>query len=79
MITTKTLEQLNRELGDQVLDDAKRNPSAYAGKFVGIANGKIVIATDDLDELMNRLGVEPDPAKTYCVEIGRDYKKVYQI
>jgi hypothetical protein len=67
-------------MGDQVLDEARRDPKAYAGKFVGIANGTVVVATNDLNELLQRLKqVEPDPAKTYCVEIGRDYGKVYEI
>lgn len=80
MANIKTIEQLNRELGDKVLDEAQRDPQAYPGKYVGIANGKVVVVTDDLDELALRLEeTEPDPKKTYGVEIGRDYTKVYEI
>ncbi len=75
-----TIQQLNRALGDKVLAEAQQNPHAYPGKFVGIANGQVVVVTDDLNELVRRLGeVEPDPAKTFGVEIGRDYGKVYEI
>ena len=75
-----TIQQLNRELGDKVLADAQQNPRAYPGKFVGIANGKVVVVTNDLNELVRRLDeVEPDPVNTFGVEIGRDYSKVYEI
>ena len=80
MSATTTIQQLNRELGDKVLDEAQKNPQVYPGKFVGIANGQVVVVTDDLNELVRRLDeVEPDPAKTFGVEIGRDYSKVYEI
>ena len=75
-----TIQQVNRELGDKVLVDAKQNPQAYPGKYVGIANGQVVIVTDDLSELVRRVKqVEPDPAKTFGVVIGCDYDKVYEI
>jgi hypothetical protein len=74
------IQQLNRELGDKVLADAKQNPHAYPGKYVGIANGHVVVVTDDLNELVRRVhAVEPDPANTFGIEIGRDYEKVYEI
>lgn len=79
-MSTASIQQLNRDLGDKVLAEAKQNPQAYPGKFVGIANGQVVVVTDDLNELVRRLGeVEPDPAMTFGVEIGRDYSKVYEI
>lgn len=75
-----TVQQLNRELGDKILEDAKRNPQAYPGRYVGIANGKVVVITDDLNELARRLEqAEADPALTYGVEIGRDYGRAYEI
>ena len=80
MSATTTIQQLNRDLGDKVLAEAQQNPQAYPGRYVGIANGQVVVVTDDLSELVRRLKeVEPDPAKTFGVEIGRDYKKVYEI
>ena len=77
---SNTIQQLNRDLGDKVLAEAQQNPQAYPGKYVGIANGQVVVVTDDLSELVRRLKeVEPDPANTFGVEIGRDYDKVYEI
>ena len=80
MSVTTTIQQLNRELGDKVLADAQQNPQAYPGKYVGIANGQVVIITDDLSALVRRVKeVEPDPAKTFGVVIGLNYDKVYEI
>jgi hypothetical protein len=72
---------LNRELAQKLLDDARNNPpSPYAGKFVGIANGQVVAVANDWDELARRLRqTEPDPSKTFGVEIGRDYSEVNMI
>ena len=80
MSATTAIQQLNRYLGDKVLADAQQNPQTYPGKYVGIANGQVVVVTDDLSALVRCLKeVEPDPAKTFGVEIGRDYNKVYEI
>jgi hypothetical protein len=80
MAAPSVIQQINRDLGDKVLAEARQNPQAYSGKYVGIANGHVVVVTDDLNELVRRLKqVESDPAKTYGVEIGRDYNKVYEI
>lgn len=81
MSATAAIQQLNRELADRLIAEAKENPhSPYMGKFVGIVNGQIVIAADDLDEVMARLDqLEPDSSKTFCLEIGPDYDKVYEI
>ena len=75
------IQQLNRDLADKLIEDAKQNPqSVYMGKFVGIANGQIVVVADDLDELCRGLDlVEPDPSKTFWIEVGQDYDKVYEI
>lgn len=80
MPTVTPLQQLNRDLGDKVLADAQQNPRAYPGKFVGIANGKVVVVADDLNEIVRGLDqVEPDAGNTFWVEIGRDYSKVCEI
>ena len=50
------------------------------GKKVGIANGKVVVVSDDWDDLAERLRqAEPDVRKRYCIEIGRDYSGVHEI
>ena len=55
MSATNSIQQLNCELANKPIEKAKQNPSALAGKFVGIANGKVVVVSDDLDELGRQL------------------------
>ncbi len=81
MSVTNTVQALNRELARQINAEARSNPqSPYANKFVGIANGQVVVVADDLDDLARRLRqTEPDPTKTFCVEASRDYDEVHEI
>lgn len=77
----KNAEQLNREMADKLAAEGRNNPqSPYAGKFVGIANGQVAVVADNLEELVERLRqVEPDPTKTFGVELDRDYDAVEEI
>lgn len=72
---------LNRELARRINEEAKTNPqSPYVAKFVGIANGEVVVVADDLDDMARRLRqIEPDSTKTFCVEASRDYSVVEEI
>ena len=81
MSTAISVQDLNRELARQINAEARSNPqSPYANKFVGIANGQIVVVTDDLQELARRLRqAEPDPTKTFGIEASRNYDEVEQI
>jgi len=81
MSKSNAVQQLNRELGDKLIKEAKQNPqSPYLGKFVGIVTGQIVVIADNLDEVMQYLErAESDASKTFCLEIGPDYGKVYEI
>ena len=81
MASATTIQELNRQLAHRINEEAKGNPqSPYAGKFVGIANGQVVVVTDDLDELARVLRqVEPDPSRTFWVEASRDYDQVEEI
>ncbi len=76
-----TIHQLNRELADKLVDEARRNPqSPYAGKKVGIANGQVIVVSNDWDEIGHKLRLaEPDAAKRYCIEIAADYGGVHEI
>jgi hypothetical protein len=67
--------EINRELARKINEEALRDPqSPYAGKFVGIANGEVVVVADNLDEMARRLRqIEPDPKKCFGVEASRDY------
>jgi hypothetical protein len=74
------MQQRNRELADKLLEESKQNPSGFAGKFVGIANGQVVVVTDDLNELGSRLrNADPNPANSFWFEIGRDYTETHMI
>jgi len=81
MSAVRSIQEINRVLAQQINAEARSNPqSPYANKFVGIANGKVVVVTDDLNELGRRLRqVEPDPTKTFGIEASRDYEEVQEI
>lgn len=81
MSTATTIQDLNRELARQINAEARSNPqSPYAHKFVGIANGQVVVVTDELDDLARCLRqVEPDPSKTFSIEASRNYDEVHEI
>jgi hypothetical protein len=76
-----SVQARNRDLARKINEEALRNPeSPYAHKFVGIANGQIVVVADNLDEMSRRLrAVEPDPRKCFGVEASRDYNRVEEI
>jgi hypothetical protein len=71
----------NQELAQRINEEALANPnSPYANKFVGIANGEVVVVADTHDEMARRLRqIEPDPRKCYGIEASRDYTKVEYI
>ena len=74
------IEEINRELADKVLAEAKQDPHAYAGKYIGIANGKVVIVGNDLDEVDDKLdALEPDSERTFIVDLTHDVNKVEYI
>jgi len=81
MPVANTVQERNRELAKKINEETRSNPqSPYANKFVGIANGQVVIVADDLDTMARRLRqLEPDPSKTFCVEASRDYSIVEEI
>ena len=81
MSDLESVKQRNRELANQINEEALANPnSSYAGKFVGIANGQVVVCGEDLTEVSRSLGkVEPEPLRTFIIEAGRDYTKVVYI
>ncbi len=78
MQTLSEIQQRNQELADQINAEAKANPqSAYAGKFVGIADGKVVSVGDSFEEGIRLLRqAEPDNRKAFYLEVGADYSKV---
>src|ERR1700737_4640993 len=81
MRPSTTVDDLNRELARQIIDEVRGNPrSPYTGKFVGIANGLVVVVADNWDELAQRLRqAEPDARKTFCLEVGVDHNAVQEM
>ena len=81
MADLSTTKEINAELARKINEETLANPqSPYANKFVGIANGQVVVVADDLDEMSRRLRqIEPDPSKCFGVEASRDYTVVEEI
>ena len=77
----KSMLEINRELADKLYDEAQRDPqSPYAGKKVGIANGQVVVVSDDWDEVVRRLDeAEPDPTNVFVIDMAVDYNAVEEI
>ena len=75
------VQELNRELARKINLETRSNPdSVFAGKFVGIANGQVVVVADNLEDLAQRLRqAEPDATSTMCVEASRNYDLVEEI
>lgn len=76
-----SIRAINERLARQINREARENPnSPYAHKFVGIANGKVIVVADTWREVDLRLReVEPDPTKYYGVEASADYDRVEEI
>ena len=81
MSNGSTVQDLNRELARKINEEALVNAqSPYANKFVGIANGQVVVVADNPDELSHRLRqIEPDPQKCFGIEASRDYSIVEEV
>ena len=81
MTPASTVLPENEALARQINDEARANPqSPFAGKFVGIANGKVVVVADNWRDVSARLRqIEPDPLRCYCLEASADYDAVREI
>jgi hypothetical protein len=81
MISDSEIQELNRQLAKKINDEARHNPqSPYAGKFVGISDGKVVVVADDVNELGRRLRqAKYNPRRTFGIEASRDYDEVEDI
>jgi hypothetical protein len=78
MATSAEILEQNRTLAAQINQEARANPaSPYAGKYVGLANGKVVAVADTLSETLCLLEqIEPDRDRRYCIQASRDYNQV---
>ena len=76
-----SIRTLNRRLALKIRREGKENPkSPYAKRYVGIANGKVVVIATTLDEMSNTLRkIEPDASKCIGVDLVGDYDQVYEV
>jgi hypothetical protein len=70
-----TLLAIHTELARRINEEALRDPqSPSAGKFVGFANGQVLVVADDLQTASRRLEeLEPDNRRCCIIEASRDY------
>jgi hypothetical protein len=75
------IQKLNRDLAEQVNQEARINPdSPYSGKFVGIANGRVVAVSADEAEVDLALDkIESDPKRVFIVDTTLDPNHVEYI
>ena len=78
---SEAVRERNQRLADGINQEARKNPdSPYAGKFVGIVDGQVMVVAETLRETMERLRQsEPDPARFCCIEASYDYDQVHDI
>jgi len=73
--------RLSCELAQRINNEALADPSSpYAGKFVGVANGQVVVVEDDVKTAFFRLReLEPNNRRTCLIEASRDYSRVERV
>ncbi len=78
MSSLEEVQKLNRELAERINEEARRDrTSPYAGKYVGLVNGQVVVVTDDPEVLDARLKeIEPDPRRVFWVDAGHDPNQI---
>ena len=78
MSRESSISATNERLARKVRREGRENPdSPYANRFVGIANGEVVVIADSLHAMMQRLlKIEPDVKKCYAVDVAADYDRV---
>jgi hypothetical protein len=72
------IREANMALTRRINEEGRADPSSpYSGKFVGIANGEVVVVDVD-DQLVSRRlwEIEPDSRRVWFVEASRDYSVV---
>ena len=81
MSTAFDAKEQDSRLAREINQDARRNPSSpYAGKFVAIAEGRVVAVGEQLDEVMAALRqVAPDRNQGLVVEASADYAGPHEI
>ena len=81
MSTLEEEQEKARILSRQINHEARSNPhSPYAGKFVGILHGQVIVVADTLDEVAEILErLEEDPHCRYFVDASADYDSKHDV
>jgi hypothetical protein len=81
MSTLEEEQEKARILSRQINHEARSNPlSPYAGKFIGILHGQVVVVADTLDEVAEILErLEEDPHRRYFVDASADYDSKHDV
>lgn len=74
----ETALDLNRRVAEEINAEALRDPnSPYAGKFLGVVDGKVAIVADTLSELGDGLrSMGARPGEAFCIHAGHDHSQV---
>ena len=81
MVQDTSVGDANDRLATQINREARENSkSVYARKYVGIANGKVIVIAGTLREVDLRLDeVETNPANCRIVDTIGDYETIQEI
>ena len=76
MITTTVEQQSNLEVANRINRETRTDPaSPYAGKFVGVWHGEVVVVGDTLDEVCDALDAMGDHEdQAVAIEASADYQ-----
>lgn len=76
-MNAQTVQDRNRDLAKTINEEAMRDPnSQYAGKFLGIIDGRVEVVADSLNELGTALrNMAADREATLCMQAGVDHSK----
>ena len=81
MIRRTGIMAINERLARKIRREGQADPkSPYANRFVGLANGKVVVIADTLTDVSRRLRkIEPDNSRRFIVDVASDYDRVYEV
>lgn len=76
-----SIRAINERLAKKIRKEGQADPkSPYANRFVGLANGKVVVIADTLTEMARQLRkIEPNGSKCYGVDVAADYSRVEEV
>ena len=76
-----SIRAINERLARKVRREGQADPkSPYANRFVGLANGKVVVIADTLSDASRQLRqIELDSSRRFIVDVAADYDRVYEV